>query len=62
VYGKYFKPLGLLGFLKDDGEQIVLTDKGTYWLHSLEDLFSIEYISRLWGTSKLKPWPERVLL
>jgi coproporphyrinogen III oxidase-like Fe-S oxidoreductase len=62
VYGKYFKLLGLLGFLKDDGEQIVLTDKGTYWLHSLEDLFSIEYISRLWGTSKQKPWPERVLL
>lgn len=62
VYGKYIKPLRLLGFLKDDGEKIVLTDKGTYWLHALEDLFSLEYVSRLWGTSKQEPWPERVIL
>jgi len=62
IYGKYFKPLGLLGFLKDEGECIVLTDKGTYWLHALEDVFSLAYISRLWGTSKQEPWPERVIL
>jgi coproporphyrinogen III oxidase-like Fe-S oxidoreductase len=62
VYGQYFKPLRLFGFLKDDGQQIVLTDQGTYWLHALEDLFSIDYISRLWGTAKQDPWPEKVLL
>jgi coproporphyrinogen III oxidase-like Fe-S oxidoreductase len=62
VYGKYLKPLTPLGFLKDDGERIVLSDRGTYWLHALEDLFSIEYVSRLWGTSKQEPWPERVVL
>ncbi len=62
VYGKYMKPLALIGFLKDDGEQIVLSDKGTYWLHAFEDLFSIEYISTLWGTSKQEPWPEKVIL
>jgi coproporphyrinogen III oxidase-like Fe-S oxidoreductase len=62
IYGKYLKPLGLLGFLKDDGEQIVLSDKGTYWLHALEDLFSIQYISQLWGTSRQEPWPEKVVL
>lgn len=62
VYGKYLRPLRLLGFLKDDGERVVLTDKGSYWLHALEDVFSIEYISQLWGTSKNNPWPERVLL
>ncbi len=62
VYGKYLKPLDLLGFLKDDGEKIVLSDKGTYWLHAFEDLFSIDYISTLWGTSKQEPWPEKVVL
>ena len=62
IYGKYFKPLELLGFLTDDGERITLTDKGTYWLHALEDVFSIEYVSRLWGTSKQQPWPQKVLL
>ncbi len=61
-YGKYLKPLALPGFLKDDGEQIVLSDRGTYWLHAFEDLFSIDYISTLWGTSKQEPWPEKVVL
>jgi len=62
VYGKYIKLLSLVGFLRDHKDEIVLSDDGTYWLHVLEDLFSIEYISRLWGTSKQEPWPERVIL
>lgn len=62
VYGKYFKTLRRLRLAEDDGDRIALTDSGTYWLHALEDLFSIEYISSLWGTSKQEPWPHEVLL
>jgi len=62
VYGMHMRPLGLLGFLKDNGDEIVLSDSGAYWLHVLQDLFSIEYISKLWGTSKQEPWPDRVVL
>jgi oxygen-independent coproporphyrinogen-3 oxidase len=62
VYGKYFKLIAPLGFLKESGARVVLSDRGTYWLHALEDLFSIEYISKLWGTSKQEPWPEEVVL
>jgi oxygen-independent coproporphyrinogen-3 oxidase len=62
VFGKYIKLLSLVGFLKNDGDEIVLSDNGTYWLHVLQDLFSIEYISRLWGTSQQEPWPEKVVL
>jgi coproporphyrinogen III oxidase-like Fe-S oxidoreductase len=62
VYGRLIKPLALLGFLQDDGEQIVLSSRGAYWLHALEDLFSIPYIGTLWGTSTQEPWPERVVL
>jgi len=62
IYGKYMKPLALFDFLRDDGEQVTLSDKGTYWLHAFEDLFSIEYISKLWGTSEQEPWPEKVVL
>jgi coproporphyrinogen III oxidase-like Fe-S oxidoreductase len=62
VYGKYINPLALLGFLQDDGEQIDLTSSGAYWLHAFEDLFSINYVGTLWGTSKQEPWPQRVVL
>jgi coproporphyrinogen III oxidase-like Fe-S oxidoreductase len=62
VYGKYMKILASLDLLKDDGSRIVLSDMGAYWLHVLEDLFSIDYISKLWGTSKQEPWPIKVVL
>jgi len=61
IYGKYIKLFSFFGLIKkDDGDRIVLTDRGTYWLHAIEDLFSINYISKLWGTSKQEPWPKRV--
>jgi coproporphyrinogen III oxidase-like Fe-S oxidoreductase len=62
VFGKYKKLLALVRFLKNDRDEIVLSDNGAYWLHVLQDLFSIEYISRLWGTSQQEPWPEKVVL
>jgi len=63
IYGKYlklFSPFGLIK--KDDGNEVILSDKGIFWLHALEDLFSLDYISKLWGTSKQEPWPEKVVL
>jgi coproporphyrinogen III oxidase-like Fe-S oxidoreductase len=62
VYGRYIRLLSWLGFLRDRGEEIMLTDSGAYWLHVLQDLFSIDYISKLWGTSEQDPWPARVVL
>ena len=62
VCGRYFKPLKTLGFLQDDGQEITLSDRGSFWLHAFEDMFSIDYISTLWGISKQNPWPENVVL
>jgi len=61
-YGSYMNILNKIGYLKYDNDQIFLTDKGTYWIHAFEDFFSIDYISKLWGTSKFNPWPEKVIL
>jgi oxygen-independent coproporphyrinogen-3 oxidase len=56
-YGRLMGFLSRIEFLKDDGQNIVLTDKGAYWLHAFEDWFSIDFISKLWGSSKNIPWP-----
>jgi coproporphyrinogen III oxidase-like Fe-S oxidoreductase len=61
-YGRLMGFLSRTGFLKDDGNRIVLTDKGSYWLHAFEDWFSIDFISELWRTSRSTPWPEKVAL
>jgi oxygen-independent coproporphyrinogen-3 oxidase len=62
AYGGYLRLLAGLGLLEDDGEWIRLSDGGAFWLHALEDLFSIHYISELWGRSKRDRWPEQVVL
>ena len=62
VYGKYMKVLSFVGLVTDYGDDVVCSDDGAYWLHVLEDLFSIDYVGKLWGTSTQEPWPERVVL
>jgi coproporphyrinogen III oxidase-like Fe-S oxidoreductase len=61
-YGPLLRLLELAKFLEDDGERIVLSDRGAFWLHALQDIASIDYISKLWGTSKEIAWPEEVVL
>ncbi len=63
IYGKYVKLFSLLGMVKtDNGNEVALSDKGTFWLHAFQDYFSLDYISKLWGTSKQEPWPVKVVL
>lgn len=62
VYGRPTRVLARLGLAKADDGQVVLSDAGAYWLHALEDLFSLDYVDKLWGDSQRDPWPERVVL
>ncbi|HRZ42097.1 MAG TPA: coproporphyrinogen-III oxidase family protein [Bacteroidales bacterium] len=61
-YGAFMKMLDFMGFLDDNNSIVRLTDKGTYWIHAFEDFFSIDYINKLWGTSRENSWPEEVIL
>jgi oxygen-independent coproporphyrinogen-3 oxidase len=62
VYGFFTRIFATLGLLSDEGDEVELNDRGAYWLHALQDLFSIDYVSKLWGISKQDPWPKRVVL
>jgi oxygen-independent coproporphyrinogen-3 oxidase len=62
VYGRYFRLLAALGLVTERSDTVALTDAGAYWLHALQDVFSIDYVSTLWGTSQQNPWPREVLL
>jgi len=56
------KSLKRFGFLHENDGQVVFTDRGTFWLHALEDLFSIEFVGRLWGISMQESWPGKIVL
>lgn len=62
VYGRAAGRLGALGLLHNDGSEIALTDRGAYWLHVVQDLFSLDAVGRLWGTAMGQAWPGRVEL
>ena len=62
TYGRLMQALALMGFLSERNGEIVLSDSGTFWLHAFEDLFSVDYVSKLWGDLKREPWPKKVVL
>jgi coproporphyrinogen III oxidase-like Fe-S oxidoreductase len=62
IYGKLIKAMALMGFLSERNGEIILSDRGTYWLHAFEDLYSIDYVAKLWGDLKRDPWPQKVVL
>lgn len=61
-FGKLIWLWNKLGYLKNGEEQINLTSKGSYWIHAFEDYFSINYINKLWGTSRKNAWPNKITL
>lgn len=62
VYGHITRGLVALDLARDDGAQVALTDAGAYWLHVLQDLFSLDAVGTLWGAAMAEPWPRRVTL
>ncbi|MCP3903524.1 MAG: coproporphyrinogen III oxidase family protein [Planctomycetes bacterium] len=62
IYGREARSLGRLGLLRDDGTEITLTDAGAYWLHVVQDIFSLDAVGKLWGTAMTTPWPRRVVV
>jgi len=62
VYGRTLRWLAFLGLLTERGGEVALTDAGAYWLHAVQDLFSIDYVGKLWGTLHQTPWPSGVRL
>lgn len=62
AYGGLLRLLRAFGFLRVDGDRIVLSDRGSFWLHAAEDIVSIDYIGTLWGEARRNHWPEAVAL
>lgn len=57
-----FRPFQLLGMMRriDGGYEI--SRSGAYWIHRLQNEYSLNYINRLWGGCRQTAWPEKVKL
>ena len=61
-FGYLLRPLVWARLLDRSLEGYRVTRPGAYWIHRLQNEYSLNYINRLWGTCRRTPWPEEVLL
>lgn len=47
----------LLGMLRDSDKSFALTRKGTFWIHLIQNYFSLRWINRIWTKAKCEAWP-----
>ena len=62
VFGTIFALFELLGFAVDNGNVVEMTDRGNYWVHVLQNLFSLDFIGRVWQTCLEETWPQKISL
>lgn len=62
VFGTIFALFELLGFAVDHGDAIDMTDRGNYWVHVLQNLFSLNFIGQVWSACLSETWPREIAL
>lgn len=62
VFGHLLKTPRLLGMASKTPEGFEITESGAYWIHRLQNEYSLNYINKLWGTCRKTAWPEAVEL
>jgi oxygen-independent coproporphyrinogen-3 oxidase len=61
-FGMLLRPMRMLGWLDKDAEGYKVTNAGAYWIHRLQNAYSLRYLERLWGACLREPWPKEVHL
>ena len=61
-YGWLFVLPRALGLMRQAGQGYEVTDRGAYWIHRLQNAFSLDYITRIWSQCRREPWPQEVRL
>ena len=57
-----FRPFQMLGMMQRIQGGYEITQSGAYWIHRLQNEYSLSYINRLWGGCRQQPWPQKVVL
>ena len=62
VFGRLLFWPRLLGMIARDNERYIVKEEAAYFIHKIQNEYSLNYITRLWGTCRAHAWPERVRL
>ena len=62
LYGFELWLCNTLGLIRKDNKSYHLTEKGAYFYHIVEQGYTEAYISKMWDLSRVKAFPEKVVL
>lgn len=62
VFLNVLRPLELAGMIGKKNGGYYVTESGAYWIHRLQNEYSLNYINKLWGSCRREPWPLEVFL
>ncbi len=62
TFSKIIKPFELAGMIAKKNGGYRVTNSGAYWIHRLQNEYSLNYINRLWGSCRRESWPSEVSL
>ncbi len=61
-FGWLFLVPRLLGLMRKVDGGYEVTDRGAYWIHRMQNDFSLDYITRIWSRCRREPWPQGLRL
>jgi oxygen-independent coproporphyrinogen-3 oxidase len=62
VFSNVLRPFRLAGMIGKKNGGYYVTESGAYWIHRLQNEYSLNYINRLWGSCRREAWPAEVFL
>lgn len=62
TFSNVIKPFELAGMIEKKNGGYHVTNSGAYWIHRLQNEYSLNYINKLWGACRRSPWPAEAML
>jgi len=62
MFGKWFWLAGKFGIIIDEGDYYYLTEKAAIIYHYIEQIYTTQYIDKMWNISREIAFPEEIIL
>ena len=62
LYGFELSLARLLGLIKKQKDQYILTERGAYYYHLIEQAYTTAYIDKMWSIARLDAFPKEIIL
>jgi oxygen-independent coproporphyrinogen-3 oxidase len=59
---RIFQLAVMMGLILERHQCFELTERGSFWIHLLQNYYILNYIDKVWSRAMREPWPKRIEL